>query len=394
MWKKLAISLILILGLTPSLFATQLTDVRTGYHGRYSRIVIELTRPVKYEIIKDTGRKRILVDLHAVDAISPIGAVELEPEDPILQQVRYYKNSRRTTVSVSLLTAEVVVKSYHIDGPFRVILDIYMLSNPDTAGRQKMSKPVEKAAQTPKPEIEKQQQSGETLPAPLENRADSGLLDSTLFALRKANLPVDAMLNRTRFNDKAVELQAVGSEAGWSPSGLFYVLLALFVIFDLGGFFWYLKRRNARKVRATRRRASSGARSKAPGSANHRNGKAFVEVLKESLDVAEAPAPDAKNAPEMRNAKVKAPLNDLAPEQEVELQEINSTIKIDSFIASLSQAVETATIETVTPPDLNDVAHDLDVLTSANISRELTREQIMGRDGRDFIRNIKRLYMS
>jgi len=380
--------------------ATELRDVRTGFHHTFSRVVIELDRPVRYQIIEDVANRKVLVDLHYVDDIAGIGEVKLEPGDPFLKQVRYYRTRRFVTVSIDLLTADAKINAYSWGRPFRVILDISR--KPDNGSVVTQQSTTQDVTGIDVPARQPNPDDRLDTPPPEQNLSEpteiASLLDSTLQALKRENLPVDALLHRAGEKQEPQE-DVAGESTSNSEAGakLFYAFLALFLIVDGAALMWYLRRHSRPTKQPAKRKRSTKSRHTASKQGVQVDGREFVNILKTTLQerMASRPAPVAEFLAQQRpSLRVATPADDLPPEQAAELAEINSAIKIDSFIESLSEAVETAA-NPVMPPRLQEVAQDLDSISaSAHISRELSEEQIIGRDGAEFMKNIKRLYMN
>jgi len=64
---------------------------------------------------------------------------------------------------------------------------------------------------------------------------------------------------------------------------------------------------------------------------------------------------------------------------------------VDSMIASLSEAITKPATEIQQVPDLDDVLKDLEVVSSSPGSmRDMSRNELLGRDGEAFLNNIRR----
>ncbi len=395
--KSLIFCTVLLLSFTNRSSAVVLKDVRTGFHGSFSRIVIELDRPVKYQLIKDVEKRKLLVDLHAVDTIAPFGEVELEENDSFLKRVSYYRTHNVITIGIELLSSDIRVKSYRFEGPFRIIIDI-------AGGHTKAASSDAKKAASNLPQKVKAHSVGMSAgigsamrTAQHDKNDVYSLLDSTLAALKGENLPVDLMLNRRNQHTRLQKMKPSQSPVHKAPgSMLFYAFFALFLVTDVILFIWYQKRRYLKAKRVHKKNRGGILKRQVAGNMIPANNQEFVDVLKETLkDKKTAQSKVAAQTESAFQAVKMSTLDDvLEPSQMEELAEISSTVKIDHFIASLSQAVETAVVQPVPPPDLSDVAHDLDTISATtHISKELSREQLMGKDGADFVKNMKRLYM-
>ena len=395
--KFLLFCTVLLLCFTSRSSAVVLKDVRTGFHGSFSRIVIELDRPVKYQVIKDVESRKLLVDLHAVDTIAPFGQVELEENDAFLKRVSYYRTRNVITISIDLLSSDIRVKSYRFEGPFRIIIDI-------ARGQSKaVSSDAKKSATNPSQNVKadavgKTVGIGSAIHIPQHDKSDvNSLLDSTLAILKSEHLPVDLMLNRRKQQARPQKMKPSQSPVHEASGAiLFYGFFALFLVTDVILFLWFQKRRYVKTKLVYKKNRRGGLRRQVAGNIIPVNNKGFVDVLEEALKDRKMTSSKVgdKTKSALQAVKISTLDDVLEPSQKDELAEINSAVKIDHFIASLSQVVETAEVQPVSVPDLSDVAHDLDAISaSTHISKELSREQIMGKDGADFVKNIKRLYM-
>jgi len=65
-WAALIVSM---LSFTQTAQSADLTDIRTGFHTTYSRVVIQFDSDVKFQVIKDGENGAIIIDVLSVNAV-------------------------------------------------------------------------------------------------------------------------------------------------------------------------------------------------------------------------------------------------------------------------------------------------------------------------------------
>lgn len=361
-----------------SAFGSDLQDIRTGFHRTFSRIVIEFDAPVSYDVFRDDSNRAVMVEVLSSGRIAGFGEVELEDEDPILRRVSYGRNANLTSVTVFLKSAGVRIEHYTMTRPFRIVIDIFIRTAQDAAAGQDLpAKPSRKAAA----EIEKL--NSEQIKTDTES-VSATRADSTV--LNVANVP-EAVLKKTTLQRPTVAaaskiVNQSPAEAHRSNQRLFWLIGGAFVLLDAMLLFLYVNRRRGTKVPPPQqtRHASQAAPAAQlvqtpPPTVD---GQAFAEVLKSALE----------------HDGLKA-VTAMPPEGEVvALQDINRAVKIDSLIGSLTEVIAQPEAEP-TPPDFKEIAQELELVdASGELSEEAARKQLIGRDGMEFMQNIKRLYLN
>lgn len=373
--------LVTLIFLVSSAFGADLRDIRTGFHRTFSRIVIEFDAPVSYEVFRDDSNSAVIVEVLSSGRIAGFGEVELEDEDPILRQVSYGRNANLTSITVFLQSAGVRIEHYTMTRPFRIVIDIFTRTARDAAAIHDLP-----AKSFPRPVTEKEKLNSERIKTDAEavsaTRADSTVLNV-------ANVP-QAVLKKTTLQRPAVaaaskKAQIVNqspAEAHRSNQTLFWLIGGAFVLLDAMLLFLYVNRPRGTKVQPTQRiRHASQVAPAAPlvqTPPTIVDGQAFAEVLKSALE----------------HDGLK-PVTAAPPDDEaVAIEDINRAVKIDSLIGSLTEVIAQPAAEPA-PPGFKEIAQELALVdASGELTEEAARKQLIGRDGMEFMQNIKRLYLN
>jgi N-acetylmuramoyl-L-alanine amidase len=131
---------------------TKVKDIRHWSTPGYTRVVIDLDRPIKYRshrLKKDPGIKkpeRLYVDLKNAYVGSDIEST-IPIKDGLLQRARagqYNKNTVRVVLDINSIGS---YKTFHLHGPFRIVVDVRGKKRLDDKGRiasRVKSRPVRK----------------------------------------------------------------------------------------------------------------------------------------------------------------------------------------------------------------------------------------------------------
>jgi hypothetical protein len=126
----------------------------------------------------------------------------------------------------------------------------------------------------------------------------------------------------------------------------------------------------------------------------------FVEALTKAMDLSKRKGKQsqaAKGEEADRAGKPASPLEASLrlPEVQNEMDQVNAVIRIDSMIASLSDAVGKPADKFTYVPELTDILHDMKSKMSPESQPEqLTKEVLIGQDGVDFVKNLRRLFLN
>ncbi len=354
--KALAVVFLLSAGLQPAA-ANDLQSVRTGYHRSYSRVVVQFAGAVRYRLTTNPAARTITIKVEGVDHINSLRRVAVAPKDAILDAVRFFKDADRLTITTVLKIDQFKVIDYALHWPFRIVLDIQKRGGTQTAP----------AAVGPQSEVP----ATASAPDPDSSHTLRRLPESA-----RVSIP-EEVLKHTRpplilrkAANQAVQKGPV-NRIKTARGLVFWVIGAAFVLLDAMLLVLYLNRRKA----ARRQAAASRNPARNPASRSGRrklqvapppNPQEFVHLLKEALarDEAEAGVPAAPAL-----AKVMAPV---------------------AFAG-----VNAAEASPPAPPDFKEIALELyPELADDALTEENARQQLIGRDGVDFMKNVKRLYLN
>ncbi|MFQ5705963.1 MAG: hypothetical protein ACE5HO_00850 [bacterium] len=103
----------------------ELLDIRTGFHQSYSRLVLQFDSKVNYEVSKELEEGKIAVNLQPVTITSDFGPTPVEADDLFLRQVHYRHSSHRLTVTLLLRTSNIRLVEYTLERPYRLVIDLH-----------------------------------------------------------------------------------------------------------------------------------------------------------------------------------------------------------------------------------------------------------------------------
>jgi hypothetical protein len=345
--------------------------IRTGYHESYSRIVVEFDKQVNHEVSLDEEDRALLLDLRPVDSASHLMPLRIHPQDRYLDNLDYQVDDSTLKIVATLETPDVQFDSYELDSPFRIIVDIRPLIPPLKEVSQK----------------EEQLTTAESIPTRAENQPDSilveilrgevevtdvAMLDSTGSVADTLGFKVGPNFSAftldlgSNLSKQASLARPANRSMADSKMRIFIKVVIGFIIFDilLAGIY-FRRPRKSKKSRSvdsnppTHERAQSIARN-----------REFMDVLATTL--------------RERNAitEPSQPFESAGP------LGVKAAVKIDHMIDSLSTA-----LGGITSLEESDVALDpfMHELHNISASSGLTVEDIIGRDGQEFARNLKRL---
>ena len=101
----------------------------------------------------------------------------------------------------------------------------------------------------------------------------------------------------------------------------------------------------------------------------------FVEILKSTLESNEIE--EIRKEPEVVRANKSGAAN--------------TPPRLESLIRSFSESVNTPKGRSPSPPELAEVARDLGSFVAASrVGKEVTREELIGKDGAEFLKNLQK----
>jgi len=380
-----------MLSFTPTAQSTDLIDIRTGFHRTYSRVVIQFDSDVKFQVIKDFENGSIIIDVLNVNAVRNFGKVNLDQKELYLKQVSFKRSPNLLSITTILKMSNLRVDHYYLNWPFRIVLDIYPSSilseKPEISEKTLQSEPQpdEQMLIAAAPQIDSLQsvasdsvESSEVDSLTLSSaRIDSlaGVIvanyDSTTTLLRESIIPLQSSLKSVKS-----ELQKIAKKrnAEWnqlmSKYTLASLLVAAFVLIDLIWVALYFVRRSKKRKHAVQTRESVAKKQPVEKQTN----REFVEILKSTLE--------SNEIEEIRIEPEVIRKNDFFA---------NTQRAFEPRIRSFSEPINARKEASLSPPELAEVARDLgSILPSSRVAKEVTREELIGRDGVEFLKNLQR----
>jgi len=387
----LAALIVSMLSFTPTAQSTDLIDIRTGFHRTYSRVVIQFDSDVKFQVIKDFENGSIIIDVLNVNAVRNFGKVNLDQKELYLKQVSFKRSPNLLSITTILKMSNLRVDHYYLNWPFRIVLDIYPSSilseKPEISEKTLQSEPQpdEQMLIAAAPQIDSLQsvasdsvESSEVDSLTLSSaRIDSlaGVIvanyDSTTTLLRESIIPLQSSLKSVKS-----ELQKIAKKrnAEWnqlmSKYTLASLLVAAFVLIDLIWVALYFVRRSKKRKHAVQTRESVAKKQPVEKQTN----REFVEILKSTLE--------SNEIEEIRIEPEVIRKNDFFA---------NTQRAFEPRIRSFSEPINARKEASLSPPELAEVARDLgSILPSSRVAKEVTREELIGRDGVEFLKNLQR----
>ncbi|MFQ5649067.1 MAG: hypothetical protein ACE5IY_03915 [bacterium] len=368
---------LLFISLNPA-FATELRDIRTGFHQTYSRVVIETSASTPYAVSLDKMDSTLTIAARSIVRVGNFGPVKIGPRDPLLRHIRFWRTSRGLTVAVELKQSQVRLEHRLLFAPYRIVVDIY-------SARPEHSTPGKKTV------LDQKQPGLVSTAGPAPASPDS----STPKLVDARSLPLARMQKQpgTKRPDQRAgpdsSKQAVSAETHppsepetqarqqnrLSRVTIFWLLAGAFLLINTAVLILTIRRRRTKKLQRTniRKRTQRHNTSDRPEMPSPE----FLDFLKSAVENQSQAAAHTKERGDARP--------------------MGKTAKLDALIGSLSAIIKTSDTDTSVslPPAFKEIAHDLNLATGqGEISEEEARKQLIGRDGVAFMKNIKRLYLS
>ncbi len=357
-------------------FRVALQDIRTGFHYAYSRVVIQTNFAVPYDVSLEHSRQMLLIHIPAIESIEYYGQVTTDPNDKFIAGVTYLHSGNGLTVSVRLKHANVQVERKTLQRPARVVLDISQSTLPPTPAQ---SNPVEEMLQSetgiyqpwsvfdPNDAEQPAFVYADTLPS----QKPFAFLD--LAPSAENALPVtqdsSAAAEPTTARNRTEPAHTHKSNLVWYFAG------ALFLALNLMLLLWRRKRRHAATSKTP-----NNKRRKMPNPSSPRAempSREFLEFLKTAVQTSQQePSESGRRTDESQE-----------PEEVVKLRQVMGAL----------QAVGKNDSEPATalPPEFKKIAADLNLIAEDDQrTDEEIKQQLIGKDGVEFMKNIKRLYLS
>lgn len=413
LFSSFALFVLLFVVLNNNILAGGLLDIRTGNHGDHSRVVIELNQPVKYTAVTDDEDEVVILNFLSVAKNTDLGLIEVEENDPILQQVTYSQAGGILSVMIALRTADVQVAQYEMNRPFRVVLD-FRLSRP--LARKIVRRPVKENPIKSEPKVmqaqtKTAQQAPSTSLVSRSEKKDAAIAEpeSSLTSIEEVdslvvldemvtNIP-EAVLRQTRPADKIIfkstgyraannrkRSQKTVRPAGLTGSALFWICAAAFLVFNVLLLVMYVNR-PARKKQPGKKMPRRKAMGKnqvspmaAPSPVSHQKAEDedFMEILHKALGPKRTESMDLSAALK-DNARASSQENAGRAEE----------------TPVYPRAVARHGDQRSHPPDFRQIASELDLpVRTDGMTEAAAKEQLVGKDGIEFMRNIKRLHLN
>lgn len=402
-------------------------DIRSGTHQVYSRVVLQFDSPVKYLVVRDSSTSSITIDILSLDASAEYGPVNLDPSDPFIRHIQFSELAGFISITLDLHHWDLRAMQYVLRAPFRIVVDLWPGRRPQTwspgdsvTPPAALEKTPEIADETPAPNAPSATNTPpvtavETL-VPVVAANDTTLnqpqSDSSAFSeqgvvpesVRRHTQTVDAMIQRAVARGKAAAhaapAKAPGPKVRKAKINMFWVIGITFVLLDAMLLVLYIRNRATKKKvkRAPKRKARPKPKRKAAdpvlakAPASHRparkqevgksdrqlSPKDFSQLLSAAID---------SNQLQIGGSLPAANPNELA--------ELEQAVKLDELIGSISGAINDSPAAAPAPPQFAEIANDLKLAEpEAELTEQTAREQLIGRDGVEFMRNIKRLYLN
>jgi len=388
-WAGMMVSM---LAFTQMAQSADLIDIRTGFHRTYSRVVIQFDSFVRFQVIKDVENGTMIIDVLGVNAVRNFGEINLDKKDRYLKQVSVKRSPNFLSITTILKISNLQVDHYYLNRPFRIVLDIYPTSILSEKTRknektlQPEPQPDEQMLATAVSQVDSLQsiefdsvESSEMDSSSLSAAADDSLAgaiaanyDSTKTLLNESIIPFQTSLNSVKSElQKIAKNRTSQGDQQMIKYTLVSVTIAAFVLIDLILVAVYLVRRSKKRKRPLQTRERVAKKQADLRQTN----REFVEILKSTLESNEIE--EIRKEPEVVrvNKSVAA----------------NTPPRVESLIRSFSESVNTPEWTSPSPPELAEVARDLgSIVPASRVAKEVTREELIGKDGAEFLKNLQK----
>lgn len=388
-WVGMIVSIIVFTQIAQS---ADLTDIRTGFHRTYSRVVMQFDSDVQFQVIKDVENGTVIIDVLGVNAVHNFGEITLDQKDRYLKQVSVKPSPNFLSVTTILKLSNLRVDHYYLNRPFRIVLDIYPTSilREKTKKREKTLQPEPQAGEqmlvTAVSQVDSLQsiefdsvESSEMDSPSLSAAADDSLegavfanYDSTETLLNESIIPFQTSLNSVKSElSKIAKGRTSKGNQLMSKYTLVSVMVAAFVLIDLILMAVYLMRRSKKSESSLQTRKRLGKKEAISKQTNRK----FVEILKSTLESNEIE--EIRKEPEVVRANKSGAAN--------------TPPRLESLMRSFPESVKTPIGRSPSPPELAEVARDLgSIVAASRVGKEVTREELIGKDGAEFLKNLQK----
>jgi hypothetical protein len=410
--------------------ATGLADIRTGSHKKYSRVVIEFNRHVQYQIDKESRGAAITVSARPVQTTAAIGLIEVDSTDACLKSVTRSISKNRLYVRIDLHSPHVELRHFTMTRPFRIVIDIYPSKRktepqPATAVMpvaQKTQKlpsgekeagsaglntaATEKSEKSPKGKIalftDEVQRNEMAARFDSLSRSAKTKLDEIFSMAGTEQKEPQAPANRKKQNKRLNTSAQTETARGTLDFSFTFLAILGFLLLDIVLISYYITSRKRKstplkaKVKQKKPKSVTDTAMKEKRIQKSPQRKSFKTELQQKLvpETFEDPGSDfiasLTSLLDSGSGEIELP----TVESDKELDEINGikqAVKVDSMIASLSEAITKPAEAVQHIPDLDDVLRDLESVSSDSGSiRDMSRNDLVGKDGEDFLNNIRR----
>ncbi|MCG8606978.1 hypothetical protein MJD09_18600 [bacterium] len=367
-FSKTSIFLCLIWCSTESTHGAELTGIHTVSGRFYSQIVVKSDTPIQHDFLENLQDGTIKLLLSPVQSTSEIGEIRVFPYDRFVENITSELNDEKVELTIFLKTQEVQTEIRTRDWPFELLLEIRSLDNEPlvVANSERPSTQVS-VSDSITPERAQTGSVGQP------DSVVTAALDSTDKSTETLGFKVGPNFSAFTLDlssnslPQGSQARAVVRSASDSKMQTFIKVVTGFIIFDILLAGIYVSRRRRRNKLRSPDSKPPTPEIMQPVVRNQEFMDVLAASLKERSLIGESSSPTELAA------------NPSGVEAEA---------KVDHLIESLSTA-----LRGVTPLEESDVAIDpfMHQLESLSYSSGLTVEDIIGRDGQEFVKNLKRL---
>ena len=284
------------------------------------------------------------------------------------------------------------VDHYYLNRPFRIVLDIYPTSilsektkksektlqpepQPDEQMLARAASQVDSLQSIEFDSVESSEVDSPALSAATNDSLAGAIAanyDSTETLLNESIIPLQTSLRSVKS-----ELQKIARNRSSKQNRLMgkYTLvsmtIAAFVLIDLILVAVYLVRRSRKRKRPLQTRGRVANKQ----ADSRQTNREFVEILKSTLESSEIE--EIRKEPEVVQAN--------------KFGAANTPSRLESLIRPFSESVNIPKGTDPSPPELAEVARDLgSIVPASRVAKEVTREELIGKDGAEFLKNLQK----
>jgi hypothetical protein len=371
-------------------------------------LVLQFDSRVSYRVVEDLTNSKITLELRPVTKVKNIDPANIDTDDLILNHIEYQLSATQLMITVHLSTSNVRVVAFSLQRPNRIVLDFYQTDQKIESDlnsvtkiesvRSSVNKGLEEliGARNEQKKITTTLKISNNTPYLLDYSNLKTSTDSTPTSSKSqldGHKPISKSSDSENLGESTKEIDDSGKSAysdllstiskkvkgllsrlnyksnGNKLSTLLMLLRAFLLVDSILITYYVINRKSKRKhLKGGRESVFNLTSDEKPRNLD------FMDLMKTSLD---------KRYSDTQKDSLKTLGVDVPPSPHINL-------KIESMINSLSKALVSSNARNKTLPEFEEIAQDIESLDFASA---IPKELWIGRDGIEFLRNIKKMHL-